>query len=237
MLPPQPASGPSLPIRPPLLGEKTEVDMSDSHRHPLFARLYPRISHASEQRGGAEHRRALLEGTTGRVIEVGSGHGLNFPYYPSTVSELVAVEPEPHLRSLAAAAARDTDLPVRVLDGYAEQLPAQDGDFDVAIASLVLCSVADQAAALREITRVLRPGGQLRFYEHVISNHPRTARVQRTLDATFYPLVSGGCHCARDTAAAIRAAGFDVERERRIAFKPSPIVPAIPHILGTAVRP
>jgi ubiquinone/menaquinone biosynthesis C-methylase UbiE len=210
--------------------------MPTSHRHPIFARVYPHISHGAESRGAGEHRRALMAGTSGRVIEVGAGHGLNFPYYPPSVSEVVAVEPEPHLRSLAAAAARDAGVPVRVIDGFAERLPGQDAEFDVAIASLVLCSVADQAQALAEIARVLRPGGELRFYEHVIAKSPRQARVMRALDATIYPRLAGGCHCARDTDRAIRRAGFDLKQEEEIAFKPSPLMPTIPHILGTAER-
>jgi ubiquinone/menaquinone biosynthesis C-methylase UbiE len=170
------------------------------------------------------------------VVEVGSGHGLNFAYYPPGVTQVLAVEPEPHLRALAQVAAERTPVSVRVESGVAEELPALDGEFDVAVVSLVLCSVSDQSLALREIARVLRPGGELRFYEHVVSNRPATARIQRALDATIYPPLTGGCHCARDTRAAILAAGFKIEREERIAFKPSPITPSIPHILGAARR-
>ena len=149
---------------------------------------------------------------------------------------MVAVEPEPHLRALARRAAASAPVTIEVTDGAAESLPAQAGEFDAAVASLVLCSVLDQRVALREISRVLRSGGELRFYEHVISNRPAWRRVQRTLDATIYPPLAGGCHCARDTSAAIRQAGFQVEREERVALKAGPIVPAIPHILGTARR-
>jgi ubiquinone/menaquinone biosynthesis C-methylase UbiE len=127
-------------------------------------------------------------------------------------------------------------MPIEVRDGVAEALPAEDGEFDAAVASLVLCSVSDQRAALGEIARVLRPDGELRFYEHVISNRPGMARIQRTLDTTIYPPIAGGCHCARDTGAAITTAGFQIEREERIAFKPSPLIPPIPHILGVARR-
>jgi ubiquinone/menaquinone biosynthesis C-methylase UbiE len=207
--------------------------MPGTHRHPVFARVYPHISHAAERRGAAEHRRALLAGLEGKVIEVGSGHGLNFPYYTSGATQVLAVEPEPHLCALSRRAS--APVPVEVRQGIAEALPAEDDEFDAAVVSLVLCSVADQAAALGEIVRVLRPGGELRFYEHVISNRPAAARVQRALDATIYPSLAGGCHCARDTGAAIRRAGFEIEREERIAFKPSPLVPAIPHILGAAM--
>lgn len=207
-----------------------------SHRHPVFARLYPHIGQAAEQRGAAEHRRELLAGLHGRVIEVGSGHGLNFSYYPQTVTEVVAVEPEPHLRNLARKAAESAPVRVTVAEGTAEALPFGDGEFEAAVASLVLCSVEDQLGSLAEIRRVLQPGGELRYYEHVISHKPLAARVQRFLDATFYPPIAGGCHAARDTGQAIRQAGFQIEREEQIAFKPSPMLPAIPHILGAASR-
>jgi ubiquinone/menaquinone biosynthesis C-methylase UbiE len=208
--------------------------MLGSHRHPIFSRVYPHIARTAERGGAAEHRQTLLAGLSGRVIEVGAGHGLNFAYYPQTVTEVLAVEPEPHLRELAQDAAEHAPIPVTIVAGTAEALPAEHHSMDAAVASLVLCSVADQQVALREISRVLKPGGELRFYEHVISHRPAAARVQRALDATIYPSLAGGCHCARDTDAAIRDAGFEVEREERIAFKPSPLVPTIPHVVGVA---
>jgi ubiquinone/menaquinone biosynthesis C-methylase UbiE len=195
------------------------------------------MSRSAEAHGATEHRRALLAGLRGRVIEVGAGHGLNFVHYPGSVTQVVAVEPEPHLRRLAVDASVSAPVPVEVRDATAEALPAEDGEFDAAVVSLVLCSVADQQVALREIARVLRPGGELRFYEHVVSKRPATARVERMFDATIYPRLAGGCHCARDTGTAIRQAGFQVEREERIAFKTARFGPAIPHILGVARRP
>jgi ubiquinone/menaquinone biosynthesis C-methylase UbiE len=203
----------------------------------VFARLYPRISRGAESSGGIEHRRALLAGLEGRVIEVGAGHGLNFPHYPPTVMQVVAVEPEPHMRRLALQAATHTRVPIEVRDGTAEALPAQTGEFDAAIVSLVLCSVPDQPAALKEIARVLRPGGELRFYEHVVANQPGAARVQHALDATIYPFLFGGCHCSRDTGASIRQAGFEVRQEDRVIVKSGRLAPAVPHILGVALRP
>jgi ubiquinone/menaquinone biosynthesis C-methylase UbiE len=205
-------------------------------KHPVFSRVYPYIARAGEKGGAGEHRRALLAGLEGRVIEVGAGHGLNFAYYPSGVSEVIAVEPEAHLRELARRAAEQVTVRVNVIAGSAEALPAGEGEFDAAVASLVLCSVPDQDLALREIHRVLHGGAELRFYEHVIAREPRAARVQRVLDATIYPYLTGGCHCARDTGAAIRQSGFEIEREERIAFKPSLVAPVIPHILGVARR-
>jgi ubiquinone/menaquinone biosynthesis C-methylase UbiE len=205
-----------------------------THRHPIFARVYPHISGGPSE---AEHRQILLLGLAGRVIEVGAGHGLNFPLYPPEVTHVLAIEPEPYLRKLARAAAGDARVSIEVKAGEAEELPAQDGEFDAAVASLVLCSVRDQATALQEIMRVLRPGGELRFYEHVISNRPASARLMRLLDATIYPPIAGGCHCARDTGTAIRQAGFQVGSEQRTAFKRGACSPSVPHILGTARRP
>jgi ubiquinone/menaquinone biosynthesis C-methylase UbiE len=209
----------------------------ESVRHPLFARLYERISATADDRGAAGHRDELLAGLSGRVIEVGAGNGRNFAHYPFEVSEVLAVEPEPRLRADALEAAPSAPVPVRVVEGVADRLPAADGSFDAAVASLVLCTVPVQATALAELARVLRPGGELRFYEHVVSDSPPRARLQRALDATIWPRVGGGCHLARDTTAAIARAGFEVESSRRFGFAPSALGPSIAHILGTARRP
>ncbi len=210
--------------------------MAQEVRHPIFARLYARLSPDAERKGAAEHRRELLSGLEGRVIEVGAGNGLNFRHYPSTVSEVIAVEPEDYLRPLAEQAAGEASVPIRVVDGLADQLPAGDGEFDSAVASLVLCSVPDQASALGELHRVIRPGGELRFYEHVLASDPGFARMQRVV-GRVWPLFAGGCHCDRETVAAIAAGGFEVESCRRFPFRPAPIIlPATPHVLGVATR-
>lgn len=208
----------------------------DTVHHPLFARLYERMSAQADSRGGAQHRRELLSGLTGRVIEVGAGNGRNFAHYPPEVTDVVAVEPEARLRARALEAVERASVPIRVVDGVAGRLPAQDASFDAGVVSLVLCTVPDQGEALAEIFRVIRPGGELRFYEHVVSERPRGARVQRALDATLWPRVGGGCHLARDTGAAIERAGFDIESTRRFGFSPSPLIPPFPHILGAARR-
>jgi ubiquinone/menaquinone biosynthesis C-methylase UbiE len=210
--------------------------VSDSVRHPIFVRVYEWLSGAEEESGEADHRRELLHGLSGRVIEVGAGNGLNFRHYPATVSEVVAVEPENYLRERAAERTAQAHVPVTLLDGLAEELPAEDGRFDAAVASLVLCSVPDQATALAEIRRVLRPGGELRFYEHVVAAGSGFARMQRML-GKVWPIVGGGCHPDRDTAAAIAAAGFEIDACRRFDFIPSPLVyPLKPKILGRAHR-
>ncbi len=138
--------------------------------HPLFARMWTLLlSPGAEHAGMAEHRDELLAGLDGRVIEVGAGNGLNFRHYPAAVTEVVALEPEPYLRRRAERAAAAAPVSVTVVAGVADALPAEDGGFDAGVASLVLCSVPDQAAALRELRRVIRPGGELRFYEHVLA--------------------------------------------------------------------
>jgi ubiquinone/menaquinone biosynthesis C-methylase UbiE len=206
-----------------------------SVRHPLFARMYARMSRSAERAGVAEHRAELLAGVAGRVVEVGAGNGLNFAHYPPEVTEVVAVEPEPYLRAQAEEAAAAARVRITVVEGVADRLPAEDGEFDAAIASLVLCSVPDQAVALAEVRRVLRPGGELRFYEHVVADKRRAAAIQKALDGTgVWPRLLGGCHCSRDTGAAIERAGFAIERCRRFAFGPS--VFATPHVVGLARR-
>ncbi|MBF5030903.1 MULTISPECIES: class I SAM-dependent methyltransferase [unclassified Micromonospora] len=205
--------------------------------HPIYARLFARASVGMDQAGVARHRVRLVAGLRGLVVEVGAGNGRNLAHYPPQVSRVLAVEPEPHLRALARAAAPGAPVPVTVAAGLAEELPVADGAADAVVLSLVLCSVPDQAVALREARRVLRPGGELRFYEHVVAQTSGLRRAQRLADATLWPLFCAGCHTARDTVAAIRAAGFTVTELDRFRFPPSGLpAPASPHVLGTAIR-
>jgi len=210
--------------------------MSDAVHHPVFARVYERMGRRAEGQGAAEHRVGLLRGLRGQVVEVGAGTGLNFPHYPAAVDRVVAVEPEPYLRARATEAAARAPVTAEVVDGVADALPVGDAACDAAVTSLVLCSVPDQARALAELRRALRPGGELRFYEHVVADGGVRARVQRGLDAArIWPTVAGGCHLARDTLAAIAAAGFEVEHVRRFGFPEGPL--GLPHVLGTARAP
>jgi ubiquinone/menaquinone biosynthesis C-methylase UbiE len=206
-----------------------------SVRRPVFARLYPRMARAMDQGGMTEHRQVLLAGLTGQVIEVGAGDGANFVHYPATVTGVVAVEPEPRLRALAETAATTAAVPVEVSAGLAAHLPVADQSMDAVIFALVLCSVPDQEAALAEAWRVLKPGGQVRFLEHVRADTPGMVRVQRLLDGTLWPLMAGGCHTGRDTVAVIERAGFTMERLDRFLF-PQSRTPFSFHVLGTAIR-
>jgi ubiquinone/menaquinone biosynthesis C-methylase UbiE len=211
--------------------------MPGTASHPIFARIYTKVAERGERHGGAEHRRKLLAGLAGRVIEIGAGSGANFSHYPTSVSEVIAVEPEPYLRERAQRAALHAPAAISVVDGDADRLPGEAGSFDCGVASLVLCTVPDQQHALAELFRVIRPGGELRFYEHVVSHRPWEARLQRFADATFWPLLAGGDHLARDTTSGIEQAGFAIEACERFPFSPALFLPSDPHILGVARRP
>jgi ubiquinone/menaquinone biosynthesis C-methylase UbiE len=205
-------------------------------RHPIFARFFARLAPIEERAGQGDHRRELLEGLGGRVVELGAGSGLNFGHYPETVQEVVAVEPEPYLRAKAEEAAGSAPVSVRVIDGVSGALPAADAEFDAGVVSLVLCSVPDQDAALRELRRVIRPGGELRVYEHVLAEESRLARMQN-LVTPIHRRVGGGCHPNRRTAEAVERAGFEWVRKRRFHFAPSLLTRLVsPHLLGVARR-
>jgi ubiquinone/menaquinone biosynthesis C-methylase UbiE len=204
---------------------------------PVFARIQARASAIEEQRGGAERRRQLLSGLAGRVVEVGAGSGVSFAHYPPSVSELIAIEPEPTLRELALGAAEGAPVRVRVLDGVAEHVPLPDASVDAVVIAGVLCSVADPRRVLDEARRVLRPGGELRFYEHVIARNVRLRTLQRLVDAAFWPRLFGGCHTTRDTESALRASGFTIEARERFSFRPTMLsTPVATRILGRARR-
>ena len=206
-------------------------------RHPLFARYYARVSPGMDAEGMVAYRQRALAGLAGSVIEVGAGNGLNFAHYPAEVTRVLAVEPDPYLRQIAGEHAGQATVAIEVSDGVAESLPGADGSFDAAVVTLVLCSVADQRAVLAEVRRVVRPGGELRFLEHVRADTPGLRRVQRVLDATIWPPLLGGCHVGRDTLTAIAGAGFIVTRSEAFRFPATQIpVPASPHVWGIAVR-
>lgn len=211
--------------------------MTTEVHHPIVARMWDRISRKAERRGQGEHRDELLGGLAGRVIEVGAGNGINFGHYPDSVAQVVAAEPERHLRELAEDAARRAPVPVEVRDAVGGELPFDDASFDAGVACLVLCTVPDQQRALAELHRVIRPNGELRFYEHVVAQRPGIAPLMRAADRTFWPRVAGGCHMSRDTGPAIERAGFVLQSCRRFPFSPCATQPAVPHILGIARRP
>lgn len=211
--------------------------MAEDLRHPIFARLYPKVDASLANIGGSKHRAELLVGASGRLLEIGAGHGANFAFYPAEVTEAIAIEPEPRLRSLAREAAAATAIPIDVRPGRAEALDdLEDASVDVAVTSLVLCSIKDPRQALRQLHRVIRPGGELRFYEHVRGPTPAKVRVQRAADL-LWPFFAGGCHVSRPTDRWIAETGFSIRTQRHFTFPDgAELNPASPHVIGIAER-
>lgn len=157
-----------------------------------------------------EERRRWIPRAHGEVLELGVGSGLNLAFYdPARATHVTGVDPSAPL--LAKARARVTTAPVAVelVEGAAERLPFADRTFDSAVMTYSLCSMRDPSAALAEVRRVLRPGGELLFVEHGLAPEPRVQRWQRRL-TPLWRRVGGGCHLDRDIAGLVRAAGFDV---------------------------
>ena len=177
----------------------------------------------------------MLAGLRGDVIEVGSGDGRSFEHYPPGVKRLLAVEPDPTARAASVKRAQDAAVPIEVVGGTAEKLPAEDSAFDAAVLMGILCSVGDPAGPLHELRRVLRPGGELRFWEHVRSGSAAFRTLQHATDSLFWTKALGGCETTRDTMAAIRAAGFEIVTLER-GFHSSSLltITSAPYILGAA---
>lgn len=200
-----------------------------------FARFLERREARRPDQVHRELRRKALAGLRGRVIEVGSGDGRSFEHYPSTVKRVLAVEPDPTARASAAERAAAAQVEIEIVEGDAGSLPAEDDSFDAAVLMGVLCSVPEPAVALRELRRVLIPGGELRFWEHVRSHNPVFHAFQRAGDAVFWTRALGGCETTRDTEAAIRAAGFEiVELDRGFHSSSVLTITSAPYIVGRA---
>jgi len=197
----------------------------------FYAAIYDRISSGSERAGMSGERRGLLAQATGATIEIGAGTGVNVAHFPPGVTRLCLVEPDSSMRKRLhrRAAGRDE---AEIVDARAEALPFPDASFDTAVVTFALCSVADQDAALAEIARVLRPGGQLLFLEHVRDTDPKIARKQ---DHPVFLYSWIGCHPNRDTLTAISRAPFEVTTVRHGEVPKAPRVER-PMIVGTATR-
>ena len=202
--------------------------------HRLFAWGYAKLGPRADAHGTAERRQQLLSNAEGRVVEVGAGTGLNLRHYPPSVTDVVAVEPDPHMFRRLALAMDTASVPVQLRRAAADVLPIEDGSVDTVVMSLVLCSVPDEPVALAEAWRVLRPGGRLLFFEHVRSEEPRMARWQDRLERPW-GWTGGGCHPNRDTLATIRDAGFEIRDVEK--FDERNALLAKPHVLGWAVMP
>ena len=179
-----------------------------------------------------ERRVRLLAGARGAVLEVGGGTGANLAHYRG-VDRVTVVEPDPHMRKKLCPKAAAASFPVEVSAAGAEALPFPGGSFDTVVSTLVLCTVPDQALALGEIRRVLRPGGLLLFIEHVRAEGAM-ARWQDRIVPLWERLL-GGCHPNRDTVAAIEEAGFEIETFEAF-YPPAPLSGLTPHVQGSACR-
>ena len=168
--------------------------------NPFFARVWPVVA-THEGEAIRALRRENLAGVSGRVLEVGAGIGTNFAHYPDSVDVVIAVEPEPRLAAQARAAAEAVPARVVVIGETAEAFRGGES-FDAVVCSLVLCSVRDPGDVLRRLYALLRPGGELRYLEHVASAGAR-GRFQRFVDATLWPRLFGNCHTHRDTERSI----------------------------------
>jgi ubiquinone/menaquinone biosynthesis C-methylase UbiE len=197
----------------------------------VFAWGYDRFQAKSEEKGMRRLRAELLDPARGRCLEVGAGTGLNVERWPE-VDELVLSEPDPRmaaqLRRKLAAVGRNAE----VVEAPAERLPFPDASFDTVALTYVLCTVPDPADALREIARVLKPGGRLLFIEHVRSPDPALARWQDRLHGAWY-LFGNGCHCNRDSLAAIESSPLEVERHERGEI-PAALPLVRPLLIGSA---
>jgi len=193
----------------------------------MFAWGYDRFLAPAEDAGLADMRRELLAEASGRCLEIGAGTGLNLPHWPDSVDELVLTEPDPHM---SAQLRKKTNA--SVVNAPAERLPFADDSFDTVGLTLVLCTVPDPVSALKEIDRVLKPGGRFLFLEHVRSEDPGVARWQDRLE-TPWKWFGDGCHCNRDTLAAIEGSPLELDAAERGSLpKALPIVR--PMVSGSA---
>ena len=200
----------------------------------LMAAVYDRFTRGSNEACLDRWRAELLRDLSGEVLEVGAGTGVTLPHYPKKVTRLVLCEPDPHMRrKLQAKRDAAGAKHIEISDASLEALPAAPASLDAVVCSLVLCSVPDQQAALKEIQRVLKPGGKLVFLEHVAADgKPNRLKWQRRIEPVWKHLM-GNCHLTRRTEAALIAAGFKIERiERESIRKALPIVR--PSIRGVA---
>jgi SAM-dependent methyltransferase len=179
--------------------------------HPFFARVWS-VKAAHEAESIRILRRENVAGLSGRVLEVGAGIGTNFAFYPESVQQVIAIEPEPRLAARARNAAATAPVPVDVIGATVEEFGSGE-QFDAVVCSFVLCSVREPAGVLQHLHALLVPGGELRYLEHVASAGAR-GRWQRFLDRTVWPRFLGNCHTHRETVRAIHDAGFEMHASR-----------------------
>jgi ubiquinone/menaquinone biosynthesis C-methylase UbiE len=206
--------------------------------HKWFAALFDRIMAPAEKSFLKEARQHAAGGARGRVLEIGCGTGANFAFYTSAATAVIATEPDPYMLERARSKLTGASQPIEIRQAPAEELPFDDASFDTVVDTINMCTIGDLPRALSEISRVLRPGGELRFFEHVRYQNPLGALTQ-DLVTPIWKWFGAGCHPNRDVARAIGEAGFEITHLQR--SNPVPPVPPMvfsrPHIMGVAVRP
>lgn len=208
--------------------------MATTVDHPFFARMWTVMS-AREPESVRRLRRENLAGLTGRVLEVGAGTGTNFAFYPATVTEVVAVEPERRLAVVAEHAAALAAVPVTLTTDTVEGFGTGE-QFDAVVCSLVLCSVENPDDVVAQLFSLLKPGGQMRYLEHVAESGARGG-LQKVADATIWPRLAGNCHTHRHTEETIAAAGFRLEGRREYTMPRWVPLPVSEVAIGRAVKP
>jgi SAM-dependent methyltransferase len=178
---------------------------------PLWTdEVVPRIT--DKMLGSADvagHREKVAEGLSGEVVEIGFGSGLNVPHYPDTVTTVFAVDPSLVGRKLSAERVAESSVPVQFVGLDGESLPLDDASVDAALSTFTLCTIPDAARAVREVHRVLRPGGRFHFLEHGLCPEPGIARWQARLNP-IQRRMCGGCTLDQPIEGLIRDAGFEI---------------------------
>jgi ubiquinone/menaquinone biosynthesis C-methylase UbiE len=178
-----------------------------------FERWYDRLMGPLEKRGFGKIRESLLSKAEGRVLEIGSGTGFNFPYYEKA-DEVIAIEPQALMLEKSLERAKHSRVPITVISADAERLPFPDNHFDTVVGILVLCTIPDPEKALTEIRRVCKPDGKVLLFEHVRLNNPFLGPLQDWLTPVWKRLCDG-CHLNRNTLDTVKHAGFNVVRIER----------------------
>ena len=176
----------------------------------VFAGMYDKFLSRVETYGLSEKRAEFLAPAYGKTVEIGTGTGLNLPHYPPGVTELILTEPYPHMVSKLEEKVRHDPRRIQLTVASADKLPFEDGSIDTVAAAMILCTVPDPEPALREIERVLKPGGQYLFLEHVRNPDPKVARKQDIIQKGWY-WFGNECHCNRPTVETLRGSSLEIE--------------------------
>lgn len=183
--------------------------------------MYDRLMSGSEEAGLADRRHELLAQANGRVLEIGAGTGLNIEHYPQSIEEIVLAEPEEPMARRLSRRLSEAGRSAQVVTAPAENLPFEDNSFDTVVSTLVLCTVSDPQRSLSEIARVLRPGGQFLFLEHIRAEDPKLAGWQDRLVKPWRAF-GHGCHPNRPTPTFIEGSSLSLEEMEIGEFPKAP---------------